>query len=77
MENKQKFTLRHDGETEGRALSFNPFNQGEIKTMVIAIRFREFMRNHISKTQYNEILKQFIKDLEIYNNKIVMKQHEL
>ena len=77
MENKQKFTLRHDGETEGIALSFNPFNQGERKARVIAIRFREFMRNHISKTQYDEILKQLIKDLEIYNNKIVIRLHEL
>lgn len=72
-----KFTLRHDGETKSRAISFNPFNQGKRKARVIAIRFRGFMRNHISTTQYDEILKQFIKDLEIYDNKIVIKQHEL
>ena len=74
---KEKFTLRHDGKTKGHAMTFNPFGEGERKAKVIAIRFRDFMSNHVSATQYDEILIQFTKDLEIYENKIVRKQKGL
>lgn len=72
---KEKFTLRYDGDTKGHAMTFNPFGEGERKAKVIAIRFRNFMRNHVSSTQYDEILLQFTKDLKIVKNKIVRKKN--
>ena len=73
---KEKFTLRHDREKEGRALSFIPFGEGVRKSKLNAIAVRKFLRSHISSTQYDEILKQLCKDLEIYKGEILIKQSE-
>lgn len=65
--------IRHDREKEGSAISFTPFGVGVRKSKVNAIAVRKFLRSHISSTQYDEILKQLSKDLEIHNNKIIVK----
>ena len=71
---KEKFELFHfNGLKNGYRMSFKPFGESERKAKIIASRCREFMKNHVSATQYEEILKQFSKDLEIKENKIILK----
>lgn len=72
---KEKFELFHfnDIKNTGHRMSFKPFAQGQRKSRIIAIRVKKFLEDHISMTQYEEILKEFSKDLEIKENKIVLK----
>lgn len=62
---EDKFILKHIQNKKGYSLTFIPFGEGIRKAKINAIKFREFMRNHVSVTQYDEILKEFSKDMEI------------
>lgn len=64
-----EFILKHNNRNkEGNILKFTPFCESERKAKVIAIRFRKFMRNHVSASQYNAILREFRQDFEITEN---------
>ena len=62
---KEKFTLKHVNNKEGRVMTFSPFGEGNRKSKIIAVKFRNFLRDHVSSTQYDAILKELTQDLEI------------
>jgi len=64
---KGEFILKHinNDANKGYVLKFTPFLESEIKVKVNAVKFRKFMRHHVSASQYNAILKEFIQDLKI------------
>ena len=70
---KEKFTLRHDQEKEGSAISFTPFGQNGRKVKNVAKKIRQFLRLHISSSQYDALLRELTQDLEIHENRIVIK----
>ena len=61
----EKFIITHDNSKGSLGLTFEPFGQGERKSKTIAIKFRNFLRGHMSATQYDEILKELSKDMKV------------
>lgn len=61
MDNKQKFTLEHDGVV----ISFNSFYNNDRSEKIIAKEVMQFLRNHVSASQYFAKVNELSHDLEI------------
>jgi hypothetical protein len=61
MENKQKFTIEHDGVV----ISFNSFHNNDRSEKIIAKEVMQFLRNHVSASQYLSIVWELSGDLAL------------